>query len=117
MTETQQMIVNRLIDLPSEIAEEELLLARMTARREEAKAALETAEATLLTAAGAEGFPVVNGRNAEQRTAQVWNLTAEERNTLYRLQDAERQGAVRFHRLTNELAALRACARLLGTGD
>ena len=101
-------LFGRLLTLPTEIGKSEAeLLAREWARQE-AAAELQAAEDALLLDAER-----VNGKNAEQRAAQLRQLTEAERQTALLAERAHQEERARLATLHAEFSAIRAAARLI----
>jgi hypothetical protein len=107
---TREELLDRLASLPAELeaAEEELLQANR--HLEEARNSLAERRACLLLDADA-----VNGRNEQQREAQLFDLTREERHGVAVAEASHAEAKMRLNRLQHEFAAARSCARLIAS--
>ncbi len=110
---TPAEVTDRLLWLPGSIEEAERRVIELTHKAERAKLALEAAESTALLATGPDGFPIINGKNAEQRQAQLFHVTQEPRRTYASAREERDLAAIRLHRLENEMSALRSVSRIL----
>jgi hypothetical protein len=109
---TREELLNRLASLPAELEAAEVEFVYATARLEEARNALAERRAALLVDPEA-----IAGRNEQQREAQLFDLTRQERRAVS-LADGVREAArLRLSRLQHEFAAARSCARLLAGGE
>lgn len=107
----KDMIINNLWIIPNSIqAAEETLLAKAVALNCR-RAQLADAEAAL-----ALDPERVNGKNAEQRAAQIRQLTAQERADVDAADIEVRQAQIALNLQQNEFKAALALARLVG-GD
>lgn len=115
MSITRQQVIDRLLALPDEIwgAEQAVMLADLDVR--EANRELEDEQARLLL--GQVDGCVIDGKNAEQRAAQLGQYLTEERNKLDSAKLALDSRRIKLHHLQNEFAALRSVARLMGGGE
>lgn len=106
---TKQELVQRLLELPTEIekAEESVLSAH--ARLVTAKELLQWQEDSLLLT---ENGPI-NGKNAESRAAQIRSYTKNERDALADAEMNLKNAASRLDRLHVQFKAYRAVADLL----
>ena len=101
-------LVRRLLELPAVIGREEVEYISAQQDLRWAREHLANAEAALLLKP-----EEIDGKNAEQRTAQLRVRTMAERKRLLDAELEEDRYARRLHELQNELASLRAVARLL----
>jgi hypothetical protein len=109
--DTHADLISRLLALPLEIRamKAELLSAQHDARL--AEAALKERQYALLR----EG--ALTATNDKAREAQMWPLTVEERRLVNQTADQVSGLRVELEKLQDELSALRAVARILGTDD
>jgi hypothetical protein len=105
---TIETVVERLASLPEDLWEAERAVLDAEAARVEAQARLEDVEADLLL-----DPERINGKNAEQRQAQLRSLTATERAAVEERALEAARLKVSLHQLQAEHAGLRAIARLL----
>lgn len=99
-------IVARLLALPGELAEAELLLIQCEADKREAATRLQDAEDQLLLAG-------LDGKNAETRAAQVRAATLTEQLLMARAEEALAYRRAVLTKLRSEHSSLRAITRLL----
>ncbi len=111
---TRDELIGQLLGFPDEIGEWEAELLRRQSALQDAREALDAREAAILL--GTVPGAAINGKNAEQRAAEMRGFTDDERLAV-RLAEAE-VGACRIalDRRRNGFAACRAVARLL-SGD
>ncbi len=100
-------VIQRLLDLPGEMAERESELLRFEEDRRQAEVALQAATDTLLLSG------LIDGKNAEVREAQVRAGTTTERAALAMEERLVASAKFRLHCLQNEFASYRSVARLL----
>lgn len=101
-------ITQRLLQLPDEIEEAESQVLAAEDERRLAQASLDTIEARVVL-----DPERVNGKNAEQRQAQVLLLTEEERNLLAAATMRVEEAKVHLRHLQNEFSAVRSLVRWL----
>lgn len=103
----KQMIIDRLFELPGEIAlaEQNLINAQIDLQVD--KANLQAAEDQLYT----DG--AIDGKNAETRSAQLRSFTAIERNAVTLSENHISKVRIQLTQLQNELRALQSIADLL----
>lgn len=104
---SKQDIINRLMALPNEIFAAESQLIAIGEAVQDAKNALTTKEADLLISGE------INGKNAEQRAAQLMQLTEAERKTLAIEENLLPRVRANLTKLQNEFAALKAVAGMM----
>lgn len=104
---SKQEIINRLMALPNEIFAAESVLIAANEKVQEAKNALAIKEAELLTSGK------IDGKNAEQRAAQLKALTEAERQAVAQAESEMPKVRAQLARLQNEFAALRAVAGMM----
>jgi hypothetical protein len=110
---TRAQIVSRLLELPNELAKAEtkaILAAQAVAK---AKDRLADEEARLIATVLPCGEPLLTGKNAKQRAAQVRQQTAVHRAGVRADEVALDVERALLHRLEVEFSALKAVARLL----
>jgi hypothetical protein len=105
---TTSDLCSYLLSTPAQIeeAERNVIAAQEAARK--SKEQLEDREAELIV-----NSELINGKNAEQRAAQVRALTMGLREILARSEARERSAVVALHRLQNEFSAFKSVARLM----
>jgi hypothetical protein len=101
-------LIQKLESMPEVIHRAELELLKAAEDTRQAKLALDMREGALILEEG-----LINGKNAEQRRAQLDSHTIEERNALVTAQQVEASARAMLTRQQNEFAAYRAMARLL----
>lgn len=107
----KQYIINRLMALPLEIATAEAEVINAQARVQVAKDSLATTEAELLISGK------IDGKNAEQRAAQLRQETEAERAVVATTENDMAQLRAQLSRLQNEFRAMRSVARLLSSEE
>lgn len=109
----RELVIQRLLELPERIswAEEELIQLNDDLRI--AKEALTDKESELLFAVKEDGKKVIDGKNAEERTAQMRGLTQLERADIFEAEVSVSQARLELTRLQNEFKALRSISFLL----
>lgn len=100
-------LIQRLAELPAEIAQKETTVIETAQRVDKFKEALATREAELLTSG------VIDGRNKETRDAQLQQHTIQERQQISVGQEAYDRARLELNQAINEFKSLRAIARLL----
>jgi len=100
-------IIERLFSLPEEIRTAELDVFSQQLGITSAKDVLSAKEAELYT----EG--VIDGKNAEIRTAQLRQLTIKERNDVARAENDANMARIKLNYLHNEFKALQTVAYLI----
>ena len=108
---TRELVLERLLELPGELAEAEQRVLSVSCDLLDAKRALEISEDLLLTSGE------IDGRNEATRTAQLRELTRPQRDQLDRITRRQAEAQAKLRNAQAELSALRAAARLLGGGD
>lgn len=104
----QRDIVQELIDIPEEIKKAQEHVLDKSETLERVKAALKDREAELLLNGQ------IDGKNAEQRAAQLRMHTKAEREAMMALEVELNREKVHLDYSYNRLKALRAIARILG---
>ena len=104
----QMDIVQELIDIPEEIKKAQEHVLDKSEALERVKAALKDREAELLLNGQ------IDGKNAEQRAAQLRMHTKAEREAMMALEAELNREKVHLDYSYNRLKALRAIARILG---
>ena len=104
----QMDIVQELIDIPEEIKKAQEHVLDKSETLERVKAALKDREAELLLNGQ------IDGKNAEQRAAQLRMHTKAEREAIMALEAELNREKVHLDYSYNRLKALRAVARILG---
>lgn len=104
----QRDIVQELIDIPEEIKKAQEHVLDKSETLERVKAALKDREAELLLNGQ------IDGKNAEQRAAQLRMHTKAEREAIMALEAELNREKVHLDYSYNRLKALRAIARILG---
>jgi hypothetical protein len=104
----QRDIVQELIDIPEEIKKAQEHVLDKSETLERVKAALKDREAELLLNG------TIDGKNAEQRAAQLRMHTKAEREAMMALEAELNREKVHLDYSYNRLKALRAIARILG---
>jgi len=100
-------IIERLFSLPGEIRDAELEVFSKQLGITSAKDALSAKEADLYT----EG--VIDGKNAEIRTAQLRQLTIKERNDVAKAENDANMARIKLNYLHNEFKSLQTIAYLI----
>ena len=100
-------IITRLFSLPEEIRTAELDVFSKQLGITSAKDVVSAKEAELYT----EG--VIDGKNAEIRTAQLRQLTIKERNDVARAEDSANMARIKLNYLHNEFKTLQTIAYLI----
>ncbi|SFF22516.1 hypothetical protein SAMN04487969_11924 [Paenibacillus algorifonticola] len=103
----KQALINRLLELPSEIAAAEDIVLQEHMLVVSAKESLQQKEDSLLLG------NVIDGKNAEIRAAQVRQFTEHEREALADAEMRLKNAVARLGKGKDELRALRAVADLL----
>lgn len=108
----REAVIELLIALPQEIrvAEEKVLVTQL--RLADAKNELATKETELLLAVDDQGKPLIDGKNAEVRAAQIRQLTRSERESIASLERELMCLRLELSHLQTEFSALREIARL-----
>lgn len=106
----RERIMQRLLELPIEIEEAEYEVFKLGIYVENAKTILKDKEATLYS----EGK--VEGKNEAQRKACLVSITATERASVSKNEEALASARVGYNRKMNDFSAIKAVARLL-TGE
>lgn len=104
---SKQEIANRLMALPEEIFTIESALIGVNETILNAKNTLAAMEAALLTSGK------IDGKNAEQRAAQLKQLTEDERNAVIAAESELPKVRAALTKLQNEFAALKAVAGMM----
>lgn len=109
----KELLIQRLLELPERIswAEEEVIQLNDDLRI--AKEALTDKESELMFAVKEDGKKVIDGKNAEERAAQVRSLTLFERSDIFEAEVSVSQARLELTRLQNEFKALRSISYLL----
>ncbi len=110
-------LTGRLLAIPSEIHRAEANAIDANTSLVIAKDALADREAALLLEVDADGNPRVNGKNAEQRAAQLRQATELERAAALQAEVDRAAANSALTRLRDEFRAYRACALLLSADD
>jgi hypothetical protein len=100
-------VVDRLMTLPEELANAEVALLEAEQARADLAARLQSAEDGLLLSG------TIDGKNAEQRAAQLRQATVVEREEWEAAAQHVARLKIALHRLQSEHASLRAIARCL----
>jgi len=98
----------RLLTLPADINRAESTVLDAEWRRQEAASALQRAEDAVTL-----DVEKVNGKNAEQRAAQLRQLTEQERQAALLAERSHAEARLQLSALITEFAAMRSAARLL----
>lgn len=106
-------LVRQLLELeePLADAEERVLFSSRTAIN--AKEAYADAAAAARLARNEEGFPLITGKNAEERDAQLRQMTAGSRAAMINGEKALDEAQSQLRRLRDELSILRTVAMLI----
>lgn len=107
----KQTIIDRLFELPGEIAHAEETVIKAQMHLQDDKTNLQIAEDRLYMGE-VEGV-AIDGKNAEIRSAQLRAYTAVERNAVAMSENALAKHRLRLTRLQTELRALQSIADLL----
>lgn len=107
----KQQIIERLMALPEEIASAEKALIDAQRAVEVAKSELVDREAALIN--GKVDDIKIDGKNAEQRQAQLREATKFQRDAVAICEHDLQVAKVRLNSLTNQFRALRSAAMLL----
>jgi hypothetical protein len=111
----KQTIFERLLAMPQEIEQAENTLLHFQLTVEEARRELKDKEA-VLTLGVVPGMEI-NGKNAEQSQAQLWQFTATEREKVKKAEENLASWRVVYNRKLNDFRALREAAQLLNRGE
>jgi len=113
----KQELIERLSELPAkiEIYEKDVVCSQRTIL--EAKNQLADKEAELLLAKDEDGKPVINGKNAEIRNAQLRQMTKDIRDKIAKTESSLMWEKAVLNRAINDFKALRTIARLMGGND
>ena len=103
----KQFVIGRLMALPQEIFATENELITISEKIQDAKNTLTAREAELLTSG------MIDGKNAEQRAAQLKQLTELERATMANTEKQLPAIRAALTRLQNEFSALKAVAGMM----
>ena len=103
----RQQVIDRLLKLPQEIEETEVALLDAQVGALAAKETVADREAELLVSG------VIDGKNAETRSAQVRAATEAERLAAREAENAVSRCGIRFTALCNEFKALISAAALI----
>jgi len=113
----KQELIKRLLELPGEIETWERDVIYSQCGILEAKNQLANKETELLLAKDEDGKPIINGKNAEIRNAQLRQMTKEIRNKIVDAENTLIQKKATLNHSLNKFKALRAIARLMGGND
>lgn len=111
----KHQIIDRLVTLPDLIAQAEVYVIESAEDLQVAKDSLAKMEGDLLL--GNISGVLIDGKNAEQRQAQIREHTQDERKDLFEAETALAEARTEYNRLLNELKALQSVARLLGGNE
>lgn len=103
----RQMIINRLTQLPAEIEQAEMDLFDAQLRATKARDILANKEAQLYL----DG--IIDGKNAEIRSAQLKEHTAAERDAILAAENQVALARINLNRVLNQFKAYRAIAGLI----
>ncbi|EGO63593.1 hypothetical protein [Acetonema longum] len=109
----RENMVKRLLALPAEIYEAEKKVAAAYEIQKTAQSLLKDLEDSLLFAVKEDGTKFISGKNEAERSAQIREHTKSSRETLQSLEDAVITSRLELSKLQNELASMKAIARLL----
>lgn len=109
----KQLIVDRLLALPTEIVAAELLLINLQNNLLEAQNTLQHLKDGLYIGVWEDQGKKIDGKNAEIREAQMRQYTTLEQNGVNRATELVNRQRFEVTRLQNELTALRAVVDLL----
>jgi hypothetical protein len=104
-----QTLINRLLELPKQISQREESVLKIASDARAKQAALEIKEWGLLLAVDGP----INGKNAEQRAAQLQRETYCERCEVEAQKSVKADYERQVRELQNEFAALRTIAKLI----
>ena len=111
MTRTE--LAERLLELPGVLLDEEKGVLRAQQALSVCREALTAAENALLLEVREDGSPLVNGKNAETRAAQLWDRTSNERGDVIQAERVLSVAKMHLGHAQAEFAAARSVARLL----
>jgi hypothetical protein len=114
MTTAKQQIIDKLLKLPQEINDAELDLIRVQKMLSKSQEKLHLKEIEIQTGVREDLSPVLDGKNAETRAAQLKCMTIAQREDvmIYEASIPEYRALVSLRQ--NELSAYRAISRIMG---